>query len=77
VIQRTYPNDFLQIGRGEWIVADEPSVTPHLVTAKLGLIVPAPVNVAPVSTAIVISAFGAYGLMPASVWSWINQKVNA
>jgi hypothetical protein len=68
-IARAYKDNFLQLGAGNWLVAD--SVTSKEVSDKLG------VTDGKNGSAVVIEVASYYGRASTNIWSWVKNKWEA
>jgi hypothetical protein len=69
IIERLFPDDYLLVAPGQWLVADEG--TAQSVSEKIGVNGPNPVTT---STVLVLSISGYFGRLNPNVWEWIRAK---
>jgi hypothetical protein len=72
VIQKQFPNDFIELERGQWLVSAEG--TSQAVCEKLGVIhrTEAGIKKGDVGSALVVAVSGYYGIKASNVWEWIK-----
>jgi hypothetical protein len=72
VIRTLYPDDSLELGTGEWLVASDD--TAQSVSIKLTGIVPGEKKASLVGSVLVASISAYWGIKSPTVWDWIKAK---